>query len=204
MWNNGIMYISDISVKQCFIILIQFLPLNDFLRYWKMGLMFMLRLLQVLVALLLSWLLEDEYLLCPVFSRSRGNFHFKSPVFSALYTSLLSEICFLKVACVCLNCCCISYSFSCCDKYNIAFCGSELFRLFSFFEYILSTQNLTEHSDSECEEWQSLHSTWCPHLCYWHCSGMFGEKEDEIKNVCMHPQEIKKYYFSIYIICKNI
>lgn len=34
MWNNGIMYISDISVKQCFIILfIYFLPLNDFLRY---------------------------------------------------------------------------------------------------------------------------------------------------------------------------
>lgn len=31
MWTYGIMYISDISVKQCFIILIQFLPLNDFL-----------------------------------------------------------------------------------------------------------------------------------------------------------------------------
>lgn len=163
--------------------------------FWKLRLMFLLWLLQVLVVLLLSWLLEDEYLLSLAFSRSRGDFHhLKSPVFSALYTSLLWEICFLKVARVCLNCCCISSSFSWCDKYNIAFCGSKLFQLYSSFEYIFSFQNLTEHSDSECEEWQSLHSTWCPHLCYWHCSGMFRVKDDEIMNVFLHPQKKKKIF----------
>lgn len=123
-------------------------------------------LLQDLGVRLLSWSLEDECLCSLVFRRSRGDFHLNAPVSFALYTL---EMYFLDVACV---------------IYMVAMINTIwlFFKFDSDFEInIVSSQNLTEYSDSECEEWQSLHSPWGPHLCHWYCSGTFGGRDDEIK-----------------------
>lgn len=41
-----------------------------------------------------------------------------------------------------------------------------------------SFQNHSQHLDSKCEEWQSLHSPWRPHLCHRHRTGGFGDFYD--------------------------
>lgn len=141
---------------------------NPRVTVWIMRWVFLCWLLQDLGVRLLSWSLEDECSSSLVFRRSRGDLHLNAPVTFALHTL---EMYFLDVACV---------------IYMVAVINTIwLFLKFdSVFEInIISSQNLPEHSDSECEEWQSLHSSWCPHLCDWHCSGMFGGRDDEIKHL---------------------